>query len=477
MPMDRPSVKHQPAKLVRRPRLVTAVPAKRSAEQDPQVTLTASFFICHTLRCGSTLLCDALSGTGVAGYAEEYFPERSSSGELYVATVAALRDPDTWECDWTSTPFQQCLDRVLGSGTTSNGVFAAKVKWPNIPCFSEMLGDLPEREHSKLAERLDPLFPNLRYVWVTRRDKVRQSVSLVKARQSAQWKAMSGEPQRSDTGDYNFHVIDMALRRIVSEECAWEEFFTRAGITPFTVVYEDLVRTFEPTVRRLLDDLGIALPTRYEFGDPRVKKQADATSEEWVERYHRDARASLARRTAVSVPALLVKRHLRETYVAPRVSACVRHLWGAAQIRIGPQTAGPDDRQTQAADAFRRTHALGPQAAPVPEIAPQRPADSQTKAGVAKPKCEADLGRSVRRSLDDRGRIRRRSRRIGSVLMVVILALVVSMASTSAGKAPRSGVAPALHTEVRFSDLCRESRAQYAVACVRHSFGEIRHRL
>ena len=31
-----------------------------------------------------------------------------------------------------------------------------------------------------------------------------------------------------------------------------------------------------PSVRRLLADLGIVLPTGYAFGNPRVKKQADA---------------------------------------------------------------------------------------------------------------------------------------------------------------------------------------------------------
>jgi LPS sulfotransferase NodH len=59
-------------------------------------------------------------------------------------------------------------------------VFAAKVKWPNVAYVREMLGALPERGELSLAEPLERVFPNLRYVWVTRRDKVRQAVSLVK---------------------------------------------------------------------------------------------------------------------------------------------------------------------------------------------------------------------------------------------------------------------------------------------------------
>lgn len=307
------------AAMINTRQLLTAAPQPRLNEQGARVTPKSCFVICHTLRSGSTLLCDALSSTGVAGYAEEYFPERSTAGKIYVLTGAALKDPDTWQSDWTSTPFEQCLDRVLRSGTTPNGVFASKLKWFNMRYLGEMLGAFPEQGGSSLDEQLDSLFPNLRYVWVTRRDKVRQAVSLVKAKQSTQWKAMSAQPQRSDAADYNFHVVDIALHRIVDEECAWEEYFTHAGITPFTVIYEDLVRNYEPTIRRLLAHLKIGLPTQYVFPAPRLHKQADAVSEQWVERYHRDARSRRAWRTVANLPTLLVRRRLRETYVLPRV--------------------------------------------------------------------------------------------------------------------------------------------------------------
>lgn len=313
--------------------LVTTRPPAWLNEQGAHATPKSCFFICHTLRCGSTLLCDALSSTRVAGYAEEYFPERCPDGEVFVATGAALKDPDTWRSDWTSTPFERCLDRVLRSGTTPNGVFASKVKWFNMSYLNEMLGARPERGGLSLAERLESLFPNLRYVWVTRRDKVRQAVSLVKARQSTRWKAMSWQPQRSDAVDYNFHVLDVAVRRIVYEECAWEEYFTHTGITPFTVVYEDLVRNYESTVRRLLDDLEIDLPSEYVFPPPRLHKQADAVSEEWVERYRRNARSSRTWRTVANLPALLVRRRLRETYVLPRLRRHMDHL----RVRPGSQ--------------------------------------------------------------------------------------------------------------------------------------------
>ena len=302
------------------------MPPVLSSAEDAHPAPTASFFICHTMRCGSTLLCDALSSTGVAGSAEEYFPERLPDGSPLVRTGAALKDPDTWVSDWTSTPFEECLDRALRSGTTPNGVFASKVKWPNLAYLGELLEELPEGSILSLSEHLASAFPNLRYVWVTRRDKVRQAVSLAKARQSTQWKELSAQPQRSHAADYNFLVVDVALRGIVQEECLWEEFFTRAGITPFTVVYEDLVRNYESTIRRLLDDLRIGLPSEYVFPAPRLRKQSDAESEEWVERYYRDVRSNRTWHAVRNLPALFIKRRLRQTYVLPRLRTPVDRL-------------------------------------------------------------------------------------------------------------------------------------------------------
>lgn len=196
--------------------------------------------------------------------------------------------------------------------------------------FGEIFGALPERDGPSLAKHLDGMFPNVRYVWITRRDKVRQAVSLVKARQSRQWMVMS-QQERFEAADYNFHLIEDALRQIVYEECAWEEYFTNAGITPLTVIYEDLVRNYDSTVRRLLDDLDIEFSREFVFPPPRLHRQADVVSEEWVQRYHRDERSSRIRRKAANLPALLVRPRLRKNYALPRLRAHTGHL--AATLR------------------------------------------------------------------------------------------------------------------------------------------------
>lgn len=456
-------------------RLVTGAAAPEwSRDQVAHVAPKSTFFICHTMRSGSTLLCDALSSTGLAGYAEEYFPERSVSGEVYVTSGAALKDPDTWLCDWTSTPFEQCLDRVLRCGTTQNGVFASKVRWLNMPYLGEMITALPERAGLSLAEQLDSLFPNFRYVWITRRDKVRQAVSLVKARQSKQWKAMSPQSQRSNLAHYNFQLIDVALRTIVQEECAWEEYFTQAGITPFAVIYEDFVRNYESTLRHLLGDLKIDLPKEYVFPAPRLQKQADAASEEWVERYHHDLRTSRTWRLMANLPALLVSRPLRETYVVPRLHTQVDRLLEGARTRILPQKSACGGALAGAENAFVRAHVGGPETAPAiaTGVMPTLAA-GQTAGELAEPKLEGGHGEYARPPRPDCGKRARRGnvafnrhrQRLGLVLALVVLGIVVSAVTALATSTSSPQLPSTVNARQRLSNVCRHYRGAYAVAC------------
>ncbi|MGB5685603.1 MAG: Stf0 family sulfotransferase, partial [Candidatus Electrothrix sp.] len=89
-----------------------------------------SYFICCTPRSGSTLLCEALQNTELAGWPEEYFLEENMSN---------------WKKQWDISTFQEYLGRTLQEGSTTNGVFGAKVMMGNgyFEHFSGKLSELP----------------------------------------------------------------------------------------------------------------------------------------------------------------------------------------------------------------------------------------------------------------------------------------------------------------------------------------------
>ncbi|HLJ66703.1 MAG TPA: Stf0 family sulfotransferase [Chloroflexota bacterium] len=270
---------------------------------------STSYLVCYTSRSGSTFLSEALVNTGVAGRPEEYFN----------STARATLGAPVWIEDWRTKSVSEALAAIVEYGTTENGVFGAQVGWWQLSSVTEQLRRQTGDRTTPMAQIIGGLFPNLRYIWVTRRDKVRQAVSLSKAYQSDAWMSQGGAGSRPESPRFNFHFVTGALREIIEHEAAWSGYFASAGIVPHTVVYEDLALDYEPTVRRVLEFLEIRLPEGYVFPAPRMQKQADAVSEEWVRRYYESERASRRWRLLATIPVALGSRTLRQAYIVPRL--------------------------------------------------------------------------------------------------------------------------------------------------------------
>ncbi|HLJ67388.1 MAG TPA: Stf0 family sulfotransferase, partial [Chloroflexota bacterium] len=200
----------------------------------------SSYIICSTQRSGSTLLCDGLISTGVAGRPAEYFN---------VGPGDTDHQQPPWKDDLRTKPLAEYLPVALRHGTTENGVFGLKLHWIQLQMLERNLVAM-QGGNASLAERLARAFPQPRYIWMTRRDKVRQAVSLFKAKQSHSWHS-SGRGH-SDGLAFDYQLVDSALRQIVQQEAAWAGFFDEAGIVPHTVVYEDLVMAYEETIHGVL---------------------------------------------------------------------------------------------------------------------------------------------------------------------------------------------------------------------------------
>lgn len=128
-------------------------------------------------------------------------------------------------------------------------------------------------------------FPGLRYIQVTREDKVRQAVSLWKAVQTQDWRRES-EATSDPEVEFSFRAINYLVRLLTAHDASWDAYFLGLGRRPLKVTYEELAATPEPTVRRVLQHLDIEVPTTLKLEGPRLKVQADEISEDWVRRVH-----------------------------------------------------------------------------------------------------------------------------------------------------------------------------------------------
>ncbi|HTC71951.1 MAG TPA: Stf0 family sulfotransferase [Solirubrobacteraceae bacterium] len=271
------------------------------------MTPMLSYLVCATPRSGSTLLCQALTQTGVAGQPEEYFEALVRSGlprrphEYFdperhaniVERLAFREMPDGVakpNALWHPETYDQYLAWALAEGTSANGVFGAKIMWGYLGDFAELLRGIEGMAGRPLPELLARAFPGLRYIQITRENKIRQAVSLWKAVQTQAWKA-GDEVERSVELVFSFRAINYLVRLLTAHDASWDAYFLGLGAEPLKLTYEELAESTDAVIRRVLAHLGIPAPADLSVGRPKLSVQADEISEVWVRRVDEHLRA------------------------------------------------------------------------------------------------------------------------------------------------------------------------------------------
>jgi LPS sulfotransferase NodH len=239
-----------------------------------------SYLICCAERTGSTLLGNALIDTGIAGRPRAYFNRVAHYNPRMQRILGNAKDDDGY------------LDRVILAAITPNGVFGGKVHWEHF------LNLIAKTERSLLVhegavpasvpERLRARFPDLRYIWLVRRNAVARAISHYRVKKTNRWQ-LDSRWITDDTGgegepSFDFDGIEAFLRIGEAEDAHWREFFREHGISPLELVYEELVQDIEGTVRRVLRFLGIPAEN-VKLPAPTLRKQADDHSRQWEARY------------------------------------------------------------------------------------------------------------------------------------------------------------------------------------------------
>ncbi len=262
-----------------------------------------SYLVCATPRSGSTLLCEALTNTGLAGYPKEYFEalketglprsprdyfKKTSNRELLDLIGNYSRGDNAAPILTGFTSYSDYLTNALEKGTTPNGVFGAKLMWGYLEDFLFYLRDVPAYKDLPVPQLFATIFPNLHYIHISRQDKVRQAISLWRAIQTWSWRREQGGASSRPARElvFNYAAIDHLVQRTLVHEEAWKQYFAENAIQPFSVVYEELTGAYQETALQILRYLKIPLPAPVTFGERQMKQQADTLSEGWYEHYH-----------------------------------------------------------------------------------------------------------------------------------------------------------------------------------------------
>src|SRR4051795_8940354 len=200
-----------------------------------------SYLIAATPRSGSTLLCELLAATGVAGRPAEHFEDLQANGRprqpreyfdgVGDPAVLELLAPTEPGAPVTPDASRRRCASALREGMTPNGVFATKVMWSYLPDLLHGLQALPQCAGLRGAAALAAAFPGLRHVQVLRRDKGAQGVSLWTAGQTAQWRD-EGDGGGQHEPEYCFRGIDHLVGQLNAQGRAGERWVDRAGVVP-----------------------------------------------------------------------------------------------------------------------------------------------------------------------------------------------------------------------------------------------------
>ncbi|MGA7673664.1 MAG: Stf0 family sulfotransferase [Rhizomicrobium sp.] len=248
--------------------------------------------ICTQQRSGSTLLGEAIYFAGGLGCPLEYFHEGFQP---------------LFEARWKPADFQAYVSTLHSLRTDSTGVFSTKLFWRDavrLMCqFAPAEFNMPhwtaDTHISHTAYRrafsiFSQFLPNPTFVFLTRRNTVRQAVSFSIAGETRLWREFSGSSPKHKMQEpaYDFNRVLRILAVIQKGNAHWSNFFRANDLQHHEVVYEDLAENYENTMRSLFEAVGrpeaAIMPAR-------LRRQADARSEEILEQFLADFR----RRTPV----------------------------------------------------------------------------------------------------------------------------------------------------------------------------------
>ncbi len=154
----------------------------------------------------------------------------------------------------------------------------------------------------ELPERTDVW----RFVFLRRRNLVRQAISARIAARTGQWTSDGGSaafgldawPQHHEItdDDYSFEEISRAVLGIVQQNSNLEKAFVLLDIEPYRIYYEDFVEDLTGNTWDIARYLGLDPPAEPIEIKPRIKRQATSINARWETRFLEEMETALRER-------------------------------------------------------------------------------------------------------------------------------------------------------------------------------------
>jgi trehalose 2-sulfotransferase len=246
--------------------------------------LRKSYIVCTSPRSGSTLLCDGLEATQRAGNPLEWFAPLASRDHPWARNIRDFEKFRDFQLTFHgATSDTEYIETIVRLGSSSNGVFGTKLHLTQISEAKRRLRGHLQDQSTPFDELLSRTFPGLSFIWLRRRDKVAQAISLCRALKSGEFSRRSHPPSpesiEGEARTFDLKEVHRQADILTGEDAAWGILFRRSQIAPLTLFYEDFAGSYQNTIAAVLEFIGIGT-AGVDIPPPRLLKQADRLSEE-----------------------------------------------------------------------------------------------------------------------------------------------------------------------------------------------------
>lgn len=225
----------------------------------PHAGAAQNYLLATTQRTGSHYLAYLLARIGIVGVPFEYLNAHISRREL-VARGRPIDDASEL----------RLVEEMKRRRTGSAGWFGTKAHW--------------HTWESRMANpAIMQLVQPVRFIALSRVDRLAQAVSLAIAEQTDVW--VNSAPDIAIAPTYSEAHIDSARARLSNEHEAWERYFGERNADVLRLDYESLLADPAKAVDAVLDHLGVSAPQLTPRDLPRMYPRSSGVHQEWLRRY------------------------------------------------------------------------------------------------------------------------------------------------------------------------------------------------
>ena len=228
--------------------------------------LRKSYIVASSYRCGSTFLCSELWKSGLLGAPTEYLNIDRGN-----AAIPSPTEPGRLMVRFGAKSPEDYFRKLVEHRTGKNGIFGMKAHFHH---FEPALAWCPT-----MLEILAPVT----FIYINRRDKVAQAVSMAKAMQTNAW--ISFDQATGKNVRYDADFIAHCMNEVEQQRIGWWRWFEANAVTPFVVTYEDMLADKDAVVRSIVELLEVENDKAERIELPAVEKQGDELNAEWMQRF------------------------------------------------------------------------------------------------------------------------------------------------------------------------------------------------